>query len=383
MRVSKSGGKIINIPREMWNDWKWQSRNRIETLEELKKYINITQDEEEGIKECLKVLKMSISPYYLSLIDVNNPNDPIRRQSVPSIKELAVGDMEMIDPLNEDYDSKIKCIVHRYDDRVLFLVTNQCFMYCRHCTRRRLVGKSECVISRDEIDLGIEYIKSHSEVRDVLISGGDPLTLSDNNLEYILKKVREIEHVEVIRIGTRAPVVMPSRITKDLCDTLKKYHPIWINTHFNHPNEITEEAKEACSKLVDSGIPVGNQSVLLANINDCPNVMKNLVHRLVKARIRPYYLYQCDLVCGLEHFRTSITKGIEIIEALRGHTSGFAIPDYVIDAPGGGGKIPILPNYVISQSSEKIIFRNFEGQITTYHEPRNYKESCSCESCKI
>jgi len=364
-----------------WNDWKWQIRNRIETLDELKKYIPLTPEEEDGVNQCLGRLRMAITPYYLSLIDVNDPHDPVRKQAIPTIDELNVSSADLEDPLHEDTDSPVPGLTHRYPDRVLILTTDQCSMYCRHCTRRRFAGQNDCEVSTNKIEKCIEYVKNHPEVRDVLLSGGDVLCLSDEKLEYIIAKLREIEHVEIIRLGSRTPVVMPQRITQKLCDMLKKYHPIWLNTHFNHPKEMTPEAKRACAMLADAGIPLGNQSVLLAGINDCPFIMKKLVHELVKARVRPYYIYQCDLSMGLEHFRTPVSKGIEIIEALRGHTSGYAVPTFVIDAPGGGGKIPVMPTYMISESPTKVILRNFEGVITTYTQPSNYTQVCRCKDC--
>ena len=364
-----------------WKDWKWQVKNRITTVEELKKYIPLTESEEEGITKCLESLRMSITPYYLSLIDTKDINDPIRKQAIPTDKELIHSDCDLDDPLHEDEDSPVKGLTHRYPDRALLLITDQCAMYCRHCTRRRFAGQNDNALPLSQIDNAIEYIKKTPQIRDVLLSGGDALLMSDENLEYIIKKLREIPHVEIIRIGSRAPVVMPQRITDEFVSMIKKYHPIWINTHFNHPNEITEESKIACEKMADAGIPLGNQSVLLRGINDCTHVMKKLVNDLVKIRVRPYYIYQCDLSNGLEHFRTSVSKGIEIIEGLRGHTSGYCVPTFVVDAPGGGGKTPVMPNYVISQGSNKVILRNFEGVITTYTEPKNYIPKCSCEVC--
>lgn len=372
---------FINVCDTDWNDWKWQIKNRIETLDELKKYIPLTVDEEEGVRQCLGRLRMAITPYYLSLIDVNDPCDPIRKQAIPTIDELEISAADLEDPLHEDTDSPVPGLTHRYPDRVLILTTDQCSMYCRHCTRRRFAGQNDCEVSTNKIEKCIEYVKNHPEVRDVLLSGGDVLCLSDEKLEYIIAKLREIEHVEIIRLGSRTPVVMPQRITQNLCNMLKKYHPIWLNTHFNHPKEMTPEAKRACTMLADAGIPLGNQSVLLAGINDCTFIMKKLVHELVKARVRPYYIYQCDLSMGLEHFRTPVSKGIEIIEGLRGHTSGYAVPTFVVDAPGGGGKIPVMPTYLISQSPEKVILRNFEGVITTYTQPSNYTHKCTCKDC--
>lgn len=364
-----------------WNDWKWQVKNRIETLEDLEKYIKLTDSEREGIKKSLETIRMGITPYYLSKMDPEDPRCPIRMQAVPSIKETHISAADQLDPLHEDSDSPVPGITHRYPDRVLFLVTDMCSMYCRHCTRRRFAGHTDQAVSMDRIEKGIEYIRNTPEVRDVLLSGGDALLLDDDRLEYIIKKLREIDHVEIIRIGSRTPVVMPQRITPELCNMLKKYHPIWLNTHFNHSKEVTPESIKACNMLADAGIPLGNQSVLLRGINDCVHVMKKLVHDLVKMRVRPYYIYQCDLSMGLEHFRTTVSKGIEIIEGLRGHTSGYAVPTFVVDAPGGGGKIPVMPNYLISESPEKVILRNFEGVITTYTQPTDYKSDCHCDVC--
>ena len=375
-------GLFAEVPAEQWNDWKWQVRNRIETVEDLKKHVELTAEEEEGVRQCLGVLRMAITPYYLSLIDLNDPHDPIRRQAIPTACELHQSEADLLDPLHEDTDSPVKGLTHRYPDRVLLLVTDQCSMYCRHCTRRRFAGQTDQAVPVEQIDGCIEYVRNHPEVRDVLISGGDPLVMSDERLEYIIAKIREIPHVEIVRIGSRTPVVMPQRITPDLCNMLKKYHPVWLNTHFNHPKEVTEESKRACAMLADAGVPLGNQSVLLAGVNDCVFTMKKLVHELVKMRVRPYYIYQCDLSMGLEHFRTPVGKGIEIIEGLRGHTSGFCVPTFVVDAPGGGGKTPVMPDYVISQTPRKVILRNFEGVITTYTEPENYKETCQCEYCR-
>ncbi|MCL1993129.1 MAG: lysine 2,3-aminomutase [Spirochaetes bacterium] len=378
-----SGKRTIftEVPDEQWNDWVWQMKNRIESLEELQKYIHFAPEEIESVKKSLTSLRMSITPYYLSLIDPDNPLDPIRRQAVPVSSELLRSASDMPDPLHEDVDSPVPGITHRYPDRVLFLITDQCSMYCRHCTRRRFAGKTDAMMSMEQIDAGLAYVRSKPQVRDVLLSGGDGLIVSDDKLEHIISSLRAIEHVEVIRIGSRAPVVMPQRITPKLCDMLKKYHPLWLNTHFNHPAEITEEAKKACTMLADAGIPLGNQSVLLRGINDCIYVMRDLMHALVKIRVRPYYIFQCDLSVGLEHFRTPVSKGIEIIESLRGHTSGFAVPTFVVDAPGGGGKIPVMPQYLISQVPHKVLLRNYEGVIAAYPEPADYRETCQCDVC--
>lgn len=364
-----------------WNDWKWQVRNRIETLEQLKKYIHLTKEEEEGVVKSLATLRMAITPYYLTLIDPDNPDCPVRKQAIPTASEVHKADADLLDPLHEDGDSPVPGLTHRYPDRVLFLITDMCSMYCRHCTRRRFAGQSDASTPQDNIEKAIEYIANTPQVRDVVLSGGDALLVSDKKLEYIISRLRDIKHVEIIRIGSRTPVVLPQRITDDLVNMLKKYHPVWLNTHFNHADEITPEAEEALAKLANAGVPLGNQSVLLKGVNDCVHIMKKLVHKLVLNRVRPYYIYQCDLSMGLEHFRTPVSKGIEIIENLRGHTSGFAVPTFVVDAPGGGGKIPVMPQYVISQSPGKVVLRNFEGVITTYTEPKNYDNNCSCDEC--
>lgn len=375
-------GLFADVPEEQWNDWHWQLQNRIETVEDLKKYIAITPEEEDGVRKCLGTLRMAITPYYLSLINLEDPHDPIRRQAIPTAHELYQSPADLLDPLHEDTDSPVPGLTHRYPDRVLLLVTDMCSMYCRHCTRRRFAGQTDQAVPLEQIDRCIEYVREHEEVRDVLISGGDPLVMADDRLEYVISRLRAIDHVEIVRIGSRTPVVMPQRITPELCNMLKKYHPIWLNTHFNHPREFTEASRAACARLADAGVPLGNQTVLLAGVNDCVYTMKKLMHELVKSRVRPYYIYQCDLSMGLEHFRTPVSKGIEIMEALRGHTSGFCVPTFVIDAPGGGGKTPVMPNYVISQTPHKVILRNFEGVITTYTEPENYKETCQCEYCR-
>ncbi|WP_051963000.1 lysine 2,3-aminomutase [Mesoaciditoga lauensis] len=365
-----------NVTQEEWNDWKWQISHRIMDAETLAKVIPLDEDEKNAITSSLEHLRMAITPYYASLIDPNDPEDPIRKQAVPTMNELYVAPNESTDPLFEDVDSPVYGLTHRYPDRVLALVTDQCSMYCRHCTRRRKAGETDMPMPMSKIDKMVKYVKAHEEIRDVLISGGDPFTLSTERLEAIIKKFRAIPHVEIVRIGTRTPVVMPQRITDELVNMLKKYHPIWVNTHFNHPNEITPESEKALAKMADAGIPLGNQSVLLRGINDCPQVMKRLVHLLVKNRVRPYYIYQCDLSKGLSHFRTSVARGIEIIEYLRGHTSGFAVPTYVIDAPGGGGKIPVNPQYLVSMGANKVVLRNYEGGIFIYEEPDDYKPKC-------
>jgi len=380
--MNTPNGLFANVPAEQWNDWKWQAKNSITTLSELKKYITLSEEDEKGIEQCLKTFRMAVTPYYLSLIDLDDPRDPIRLQCIPSAEELYFAPEESADSLHEDTDSPVKGLTHRYPDRVLFLITDRCASYCRHCTRRRFVGQTDNSMPKEQIDACIEYIRQHDEVRDVLVSGGDVFMQSDEMLEYIISSLRKIEHVEIIRLGTRMPVVMPQRITQQLCDMLKKYHPIWVNVHFNHPNEITPESAAACARLADAGIPLGNQSVLLAGINDCVHVMRKLVNGLVKIRVRPYYIYVCDLSLGLSHFRTPVSKGIEIIEGLRGHTSGYCVPTFVVDAPGGGGKVPVMPNYILSQTPRKVILRNFEGVITTYTEPEHYESRCNCPVCR-
>lgn len=360
-----------DVTEEQWNDWQWQVQNRIQDIETLEQIIDLTEKEKEEISSVLAKFRMGITPYYASLMDPNDPKDPVRMQAIPTGMETHVAASDLEDPLHEDEDSPVPGLTHRYPDRVLLLITDMCSMYCRHCTRRRFAGSKDSGVSKDRIDACIDYIRRTPEVRDVLLSGGDALLVSDERLEYIISELRKIDHVEIVRIGSRTPVVCPQRITDDLVNMLKKYHPIWLNTHFNHPNEVTPEAVEACRKLADAGIPLGNQSVLLRGVNDSVRTMRTLVHELVKMRVRPYYIYQCDLSLGIEHFRTKVSKGIEIIEGLRGHTSGYCVPTFVVDAPGGGGKTPVMPQYVISQSPNKIVLRNYEGVITTYTEP-NY-----------
>jgi len=372
-----------------WTDWKWHLTHSIKDIDTVEKLLEISfgEDEKKQYEKTVEKFPLSITPYYLSLIDVEDyANDPIFRQAFPSPRELEIGKYDMADPLHEDKDSPVQGITHRYPDRVLFHVSNTCAMYCRHCTRKRKVGDSDYVPGRKELQKGIDYIANTPEVRDVLLSGGDPLMLPDKQIDWLLTEIQRIPHVEVVRIGTRIPVVLPYRITDDLVDILKKHTPVWINTHFNHPREITQSSRRALAKLADAGIPLGNQTVLLAGVNDCPRLIKKLVHKLVQNRVRPYYMYQCDLSEGLSHFRTPVGKGIEIIESLVGHTSGFAVPTYVIDAPGGGGKIPIMPNYIISWGINTVVLRNYEGVITTYTEPKHFKTTdCNldCESCNL
>jgi lysine 2,3-aminomutase len=372
-----------------WRNWRWQMRHCVRDLETFQRLTGIayTAEQLSDLKLTLAKFPLSVTPYYLSLIDTDNwQNDPVCMQAFPSPAELQLSRCDMIDPLAEDVDSPVPCITHRYPDRVLFLVSGMCSMYCRHCTRKRKVGDRDTIPSRAELQEGINYIRHTPAVRDILLSGGDPFLLDDDRLDWLLGELHAIDHVEVVRIGTRTPVVLPYRITNDLVAMLRKHQPLWINTHFNHPREITQSAREALAKLADAGFPLGNQSVLLAGVNDCPRIMKALVHKLVQNRVRPYYLYQCDLAEGLSHFRTPIGKGIEIMESLIGHTSGFAVPTYVIDAPGGGGKIRVGPNYIISWSTNKVVLRNYEGVITTYKEPDSYEAGfCDreCERCEL
>ena len=372
-----------DVTDDQWNDWQWQVANRITEIDQLKHLVNLTGEEEEGIRNCLKTLRMAITPYYALLMDPDDPECPIRKQAVPVTWELDESQCDLADPLSEDVDSPVPGLTHRYPDRVLLLITDQCSMYCRHCTRRRLAGSTDRAMPKDAIEQALDYIARTPAVRDVLISGGDALLVNNERLEYLLHRLRQIPHVEIIRFGTRTPVVLPQRITEDLCKLLRRFHPIWLNTHFNHPTEITPEAELACSMLADAGFPLGNQTVLLKGVNDCPYIIRKLVHQLVKMRVRPYYLYQCDLSEGLEHLRTSVAKGIEIIEMLRGHTSGLAVPTYVVDAPGGGGKIPVSPQYLISMSDEKVILRNYEGVICAYTEPEDRSSGCmECGICE-
>lgn len=382
----------VKLEKELldkWQDWRWQIGHSIRDLDVVEKVLNVkfTDEERTEMSETIDKFPMSITPYYLSLVDKDDyRNDPVFKQAFPDKRELDIAPCDMEDPLAEERDSPAPGITHRYPDRVLFHISNVCAMYCRHCTRKRKVGDLDGIPSKEDLLKGIEYIKGNPVIRDVLLSGGDPFLLPDEMIDWVLGEISKIEHVEVIRIGTRTPVVLPYRITDKLVEILKKYDVIWINTHFNHPKEMTPSAKIALKKLALAGIPLGNQSVLLADVNDCPRIIKKLVHLLVKNRVRPYYIYQCDLSEGLEHFRTPVGKGIEIMENLRGHTSGFAVPTFVIDAPGGGGKIPIMPNYVVSNSSNKIILRNYQGVITTYREPSAYKiNECDmdCEKCNL
>src|SRR5450759_1230014 len=341
-----------DVTGEEWNDYRWQLRNRLTTTADFDRVLNFTDQQRADLDACMGKFRVSVTPYYASLMDPDDPSCPVRMQGVASPAELVIHSEDLKDAVSEDFDSPTPRLTHRYPDRVLFVVTEMCSMYCRHCTRRRLVGGTEAMVKQGEIDNAIKYIERAPEVRDVLISGGDPLVLSDDQLEAIIKRVHAIPHVEIMRIGTRAPVVFPQRITPELVAMLKKYQPLYITTHFNHPKEFTPE-------------------------------MKKLVHRLVEYLVKPYYYYQCDLAVGTAHFRTSVAKGIEIYESLRGHTTGFAVPTYIIDAIGGGGKTPVYPNYVISQAPHQIVLRNYEGVISKYTEPKEYVEGeCHCEGCE-
>jgi len=368
---SKRAPAFADVPDEKWNDWRWQLSHRLNSAEEIEKIFPLTESERTALTTP-NLFRVDITPYFISLIDPADPQDPIRKQIVPTAAEMVPFTAMMEDSLAEDRHSPVPGLVHRYPDRVLMLVTTQCASYCRYCTRSRIVGDPSAQFSRQEFDQQIDYLKRTPQVRDVLLSGGDPLVLAPKILEEILSRLREIPHIEILRIGTRVPVFLPMRITDELCDMLQKYHPFWMNIHVNHSNEITRELAEACDRLTRAGIPLGNQSVLLAGVNDNVHIQRKLVQDLVRIRVRPYYLYQCDLVEGAGHFRTPVAKGIEIMEGLRGHTSGFAVPNYMIDAPGGGGKIPVMPNYLLSMSDHKIILRNFEGYITAYEEPTDY-----------
>ena len=352
---------------ESWNDWKWQMRNAFTGIDELKKIMRLSEKEIMAINNLKGRLPMRITPYFASLIYDTGYSNPLRRNVIPVVEELIEHTNEKSDPLHENSFSPVKGIVHRYPDRILFTVTQVCSSYCRYCTRSHSVGKLD-KLGKQDYEEAFRYIKSHKEIRDVLISGGDPLTLSDALLEYIVSNIRSIPHVEIIRIGTRVPVVMPQRITDDLISMLRKYHPLYLSIHFSHPAEVTGECAFACNKLADAGFPLGSQTVLLKGINDNIQVMKDLMHKLLKIRVRPYYLYQCDLIPGSFHFRTTVKKGLEVIKGLRGFTSGYAIPTFVIDAPGGGGKIPLLPDYVVEHTSEKIVLSNYKGHLYEYPE---------------
>jgi len=373
-------GLWADVEPDKWDDWVWQLQNRLRSAEDIEKYIDLSPEEREGCLLADSKLSLAITPHFFNLIDRDNPNDPVRRQVIPRIEEMHMSPDEMADPLGEDHDMAVPGLVHRYPDRVLFLVTDRCASYCRYCTRSRLVSNARGYDFHAQFAQGLEYIREHEEVRDVLLSGGDPLLLSDRKLDYLLGELRKIPHVEFIRIGSRIPVFLPQRVTPALCDILRKHGPIFMSIHVNHPNECTHELRAACERLSFAGVPLGNQSVLLRDVNDDPDTMKSLVHRLLMMRVRPYYIYQGDLVAGSAHLRADVAKGIEIIRSLRGHTSGYAVPQYVIDAPGGGGKIPVNPEYVVKITDDEVLLRNYEGKLFSYPRPsvEATLETCAC-----
>ena len=358
-----------NIPAGDWNSAAWQLRNRITTLAQLEEHLTLSEEERAGVLLSGNKLAMAITPHYFNLIDAHDPECPIRRQVIPRIEETWDDPDEMSDPCGEDSHMPVPGLVHRYPDRVLFLVTDRCASYCRYCTRSRVVsgvGEQEL---HTEFEAAFRYLEKHTEVRDVLLSGGDPLLFSDAKLDALLSRLRSIKHIEFIRIGSRVPIFVPQRITPELCRMLQKHHPLWMSIHTNHPRELTTEVRDALAMLANHGVPLGNQSVLLRGVNDNADVMKSLVHKLLMCRVRPYYLYQCDLIQGSSHLRTSVMEGIEIIEQLRGHTTGYAIPQFVIDGPGGGGKIPVNPDYVLLRDEQRVLLRNYEGKTFEYPEP--------------
>ncbi len=366
--LSSYPGYWPDVPPEQWNDWKWQLKNRVTSLEGLEKHLKLTPEERAGVILSGNKLALAITPHYFNLIEAENPGCPIRRQVIPHVGEGTVSPSEMADPCGEDSHMPVPGLVHRYPDRVLLLITDRCAAYCRYCTRSRVVsGAGEQELHTD-FDEAITYLQAHTEIRDVLLSGGDPLLFSDDKLDALLTRLRAIPHLELLRIGTRVPIFLPQRITPELCRILQKHHPLWMSIHTNHPRELTTEVRDALAMLANHGVPLGNQSVLLAGVNDSLPVMKSLIHKLLRCRVRPYYLYQCDLIQGSSHLRAPVHKGIEIIEGLRGHTTGYAVPQFVIDAPGGGGKVPINPGYVFFHDKEKVVFRNFEGKVFEYPE---------------
>jgi lysine 2,3-aminomutase len=366
---SAGRGFWSDVAEKDWNSWQWQLRNRITTLAQLQRLMpTLTPEEFAGTQLANTKLALAITPYFFNLIDPADETCPIRLQVIPRIEETNTAPWEMTDPCGEDGHSPVPGLVHRYPDRVLFLVTDRCASYCRYCTRSRLVSNAAGYDFHPEFDKQLAYIEQHSEVRDVLLSGGDPLLFSDEKLEYLLHRLRGIKHVEFLRIGTRIPIFLPQRITPELCAMLKKYHPLFLSIHSNHPRELTTEVRDALERLADAGVPLGNQSVLLKYVNDDVIVMKALLHKLLMCRVKPYYLYQCDLISGSAHLRASVRKGIEIMQALRGHTTGYALPQYVIDAPGGGGKVPVNPQYVLSRNRDRVVIRNFEGKVFEYPE---------------
>jgi lysine 2,3-aminomutase len=366
---SAGRGFWSDVSEADWNDWKWQLKHRITNAEQLQKFLpTLTPEEFAGAKLANTKLALAITPYFFNLINPADENCPIRLQVIPKVAESHTAPWEMSDPVGEDSHSPVPGLVHRYPDRVLFLVTDRCAAYCRYCTRSRLVSNASGYDFHPEFDKQIEYIAQHPEIRDVLLSGGDPLLLSDDKLENLLSRLRAIPHVEFLRIGSRIPTFLPQRVTPELCAMLKKIHPLFMSVHSNHPRELTTEVRDALGRLADAGIPLGNQSVLLKHVNDDATVMKALVQKLLMCRVKPYYIYQCDLISGSAHLRTSVRKGIEIMQQLRGHTTGYAVPQYVIDAPGGGGKVPVNPEYVLSHNANRVVLRNYEGKIFEYPE---------------
>ena len=357
-----------DVPRSLWNDWRWQLANRIRSASDLRRVLSLTEEEEAGIAVAASRFRVEITPYFACLMDPVDGACPIRRQVVPVGAEAFTTPSERLDPLAEAAHTPVPGLIHRYPDRVLLFPTLHCAAYCRFCTRSRIVGHLEETVPFGQLERAFEYIHAHGEIRDVLISGGDPLTIGDTRLEYVIARVRAIRHVELVRLGTRVPVFLPQRVTPSLTDMLKRYHPLFISLHVNHPKEITSDLAVACERLADAGIPLGAQTVLLKDVNDDPATMKRLVHELLKIRVRPYYLYQCDPVVGTSHMRTKVAAGIRIIEELRGHTTGYAVPTFVIDAPGGGGKIPVGPEYLISSGGGRILLRNYRGEIFEYIE---------------
>ena len=363
-----------DVPDEQWNNWIWQQQHRVRTMEQLEKVIDVTEDEREAFVKSSEIFNMAITPYYAAMMDPVDPDCPIRLQSVPKMGELTIQPEEMEDPLGEEADMPVPGITHRYPDRVLFYTTHHCPVFCRHCTRKRKVSDPGSAAQKEQLENGLEYIRNTPSIRDVVISGGDPLSNSDERLDYIMGSLRKIPHVEVFRLGTRNLVTLPHRITDEFVNMLKKHKPFYVHTHFNHPKECTSEAFEACAKISDAGIPINNQMVLMKGINDTPEIVMRLNHLLLMMRVRPYYIFQCDMSQGISHFRTPIEVGINIIEHLRGHTSGMAVPHFVIDAPGGGGKIPLLPEYVISRTPEKLVLRNYKNKQYTYEQPKRDKK---------
>lgn len=368
--------KAFDATPEQWRDWKWQQRHTIRTLGALERHLDLSEDERRGVEATAKIFRLGISPHYLSLCDPFDPFCPVRMQAVPTTAEAQVSPGELEDPLGEDKHRPVTAVVHRYPDRVLFLALDRCSVYCRHCTRRRMTGSAETDLDKDELAKGVEYVRAHPEVRDVLLSGGDPFLLSTARLDGLLGALREIPHVEILRIGTRVPVCQPQRVDDELVKVLRKHAPLFVVTHFNHPKELDRSAREACERLVDGGVPVENQCVLMRRVNSTARTMLKLNHELLKTRVRPYYMHQADVAEGIEHFRTPLAKGVEILEQMRGHTSGLAVPQFAIDLPGGGGKVTLQPNYLLTPGEKESVFRNFQNEVFRYPEPA--ERDCSC-----